>query len=67
MSKEVRSKLKEARLKRGWTQAYLAEITGYSRIYIILLEKGRVPRPSLKACKKISYALGIQPEDVAGM
>ena len=33
--------LRELRTKRGWNQAYLAEITGFGKIYISQLENGR--------------------------
>lgn len=61
---EHKSKVKEAREKRGWTQKYLAQITGLSTIYIQLIEKEAIPNPGIRNCKEIAYALGIELEDV---
>ena len=58
------SKVKEAREARGWTQEYLAQITGVTRVYINRIETGLIPNPGLKNCKEIAYALGIDLEDV---
>jgi len=61
---ERKSKIKEAREKLGWTQDYLAQITGYTREYINMLENDRNRNPSIKAAKAISYALGISIDEV---
>ena len=34
-------RIRELRTKRGWKQAYLAEISGLGKIYISQLENGR--------------------------
>jgi len=62
--KELNFKLKEARIKRGWTQGYLAKITGLSRIYIIKLEAGQIPNPGIKNIKELVYALGLKIEEL---
>jgi len=62
--KKARSKIKEAREKRGWTQEYLADITGVSRVYINKLETGQISNPGLQNCKEIAYALGIKLEEI---
>jgi DNA-binding XRE family transcriptional regulator len=62
--KNNRSKVKEAREKRGWTQEYLSQITGLSRVYIHKLEKGDIPNPGIRNCKEIAYALGIKLEEI---
>ncbi len=62
--KESISKVKAAREERGWTQEYLAQITGVTRVYINRIETGLIPNPGLKNCKEIAYALGIDLEDV---
>lgn len=61
---ERNSKVKEARVKKGWTQDYLGGITGYSREYINKLERGKIKNPSVAAAKSISYALGISVFEV---
>jgi len=63
-NKKHKSKVREARKKRGWSQGYLAQITGLSEIYINKLEKGKVPNPGIKNCRQIAYALGIKLEDI---
>jgi len=62
--KETKSKIKEAREKRGWTQEYLAQIAGVSRVYINKLETGQIPNPGIKNCKEIAYALGLKLEEI---
>jgi len=62
--KELSFKLKEARINRGWTQGYLAKITGLSRIYIIKLEAGQIPNPGIKNIKQLVYALGLKIEEL---
>lgn len=62
--KENKSKIREAREKRGWTQEYLANITGLSRLYIHKLEVGQIPNPGIKNCKEIAYALGLKLEEI---
>ena len=59
-----KSKIAELRKKRGWTQKYLAEITGYSEIYIKRIELAQVPNPSIKAFYKIAYALSTSVDDL---
>jgi len=61
---DYKSKVREQRKKRGWTQEYLAQITGTSKVYINKLEKGDIPNPGLRICKEICYALGIKLEDI---
>ena len=62
--KESNSKVKEARETRGWTQEYLANITGVSRVYINKLEKGEIRNPGIQNCKEIAYALGLKVEEL---
>ncbi len=69
MLREVRVKIKmdpdgslieNLRKQMGWTQQDLAEITGYSKLYILQLEKKRISNPSIKAFSKIAKALGVE-------
>jgi len=62
--KELSFKIREARIKRGWTQEYLAKITGLSRIYIIKIEAGQIPNPGIENAKKLCYALGLKIEEL---
>jgi len=59
-----KSKIASLREKRGWTQQYLADITGYSRVYINKLEQRKIPNPSVAAYKKLSYALGVPIDEL---
>lgn len=61
---EKKSKITRLREKRGWTQQFLAEITGYSRVYINKLEQKKIKNPSVAAYKKLSYALGVTIEEL---
>ena len=62
--KKHNSKVRQAREKRGWTQEYLSQITGLSRIYIQKLEKGEIPNPGIRNCREIAYALGLKLEEI---
>ena len=62
--KKHNSKIREARKKRGWTQGYLAQITGVSEVYINQLERGLIKNPGIKNCREIAYALGLRLEDI---
>lgn len=62
--KEKKSKIQEARKKRGWTQEYLAQITGLSTIHIKKLENGEIKNPGIETAKKLAYALGLDLEQI---
>ncbi len=49
----------QMRRQMGWTQEYLAKITGYSKLYILKLEKRRIANPSIKVFGKLSQAFGL--------
>lgn len=61
---EKKSKIATLRERRGWTQQFLAEITGYSRVYINKLEQKKIKNPSVAAYKKLAYALGVPIEEL---
>ena len=62
-NKNSRSKIKEAREKRGWTQEYLASIVGCSRGHLNRIENN-AENLSLKLAKELSYALGLKVEEL---
>jgi len=61
--KESNSKIKEAREKRGWTQEYLANITGLSRGHLNRIENNK-HELTLKVAKNLAYALGLKIEEL---
>jgi len=59
--------VRKLRLKRGWTQSQLAEITGLTTRTIQRIERGH--RPSLESCKSLASVFEVdlsllQPEDI---
>jgi len=62
-NKEFKSKIKEAREKRGWTQEYLADIIGCSRGHLNLIENNE-QNLTLKLAKKLAYALSLKVEEL---
>jgi len=54
---DLGGQIKELRLKRGWTQAELAEATTLSLVYIRKLEQGKRTSPSLPALERIAQVL----------
>lgn len=52
------SRIAQARLAKGWTQAQLAEAVGVAKQHISRWEKG-INKPSVAALVKIAGALGV--------
>lgn len=52
-------RVREARLRRGWTQAELARRAGVRRATINSLESGRRQRVNLGVLEKVAKALGV--------
>jgi len=50
--------IQRRRLEKGWSQEYLAEITGLHRTYISQLERG-LKSPSIRVLSHITGALGV--------
>ena len=46
------------RIQKGWSQEYLAEVTGLHRTYISQLERG-LKSPSVRVLSHITTALGL--------
>ncbi len=53
----MKNRIRELRLKRGWSQAELAERLGVSRQTVIAIEKGRYD-PSLPLAFRIAKVFG---------
>ena len=62
--KEVRSKIKQAREKRGWTQEYLAGIIGCTREHLNKIENNSKNNLSLKLAKNLALALSLKVEEL---
>lgn len=58
--KGLGQRIKERRIKLGWTQERLAQESGFSRVYIIKIENGRAENPGIKTLSKIGNCLGIK-------
>lgn len=58
------SLISRLRKQNGWTQEYLAKVTGYSKLYILQLEAKRIPNPSIKAFAAIAYALSVPMDEL---
>ena len=52
------NRMKQLREEKGWTQAYLSEISGVSRVTINGLESGRIVETKTSTLTKIADALG---------
>jgi transcriptional regulator with XRE-family HTH domain len=52
-------RVREARLRRGWTQGELARRAGVRRATINSLESGRRQRVNLGVLEKVAKALGV--------
>jgi transcriptional regulator with XRE-family HTH domain len=56
-------RLRELRSKRGWTQAYLAEVSGLGRSHISELENGR-REAELRALEMLSLSFGLSVSEL---
>lgn len=59
----MKTRIRQFREKRGWTQEQLAEMVGVTRQTILFLEKGKY-NPSLRLAYKIAQAFKRSIEDV---
>jgi len=59
----VKTRIREFREQRGWTQEQLAEMVGVTRQTILFLEKSKY-NPSLRLAYKIAHAFKRSIEDV---
>jgi transcriptional regulator with XRE-family HTH domain len=50
--------IQRRRIEQGWSQEYLAEVTGLHRTYISQLERG-LKSPSVRVLSHVTKALGI--------
>lgn len=50
--------IQRRRVERGWSQEYLAEVTGLHRTYVSQLERG-LKSPSVRVLSHITNALGL--------
>ncbi|WP_396136558.1 helix-turn-helix domain-containing protein [Chamaesiphon sp. VAR_48_metabat_403] len=50
--------IQRCRIEKGWSQEYLAEVTGLHRTYISQLERG-LKSPSVRVLSHITTALGL--------
>ncbi len=50
--------IQRRRVEQGWSQEYLAEVTGLHRTYVSQLERG-LKSPSVRVLSHITNALGI--------
>lgn len=54
--------IQRRRTEKGWSQEYLAEVTGLHRTYISQLERG-LKSPSVRVMNHITNALGLTMSD----
>lgn len=58
------NRMRQLREAKGWTQAYLSEISGVSRPTIVSLESGKALSAKTETLAKIADALGESISDV---
>jgi len=56
-------RVQQVRLEKGLTQEGLADLAGFDRTYISLIERGK-RNPSLTALCRLAKALGVMPADL---
>lgn len=61
--KELGERIRERRVRLGWTQRALAERAGLDRTYIVAVERGK-QNPTLAVVVKIAEALGVAVENL---
>jgi transcriptional regulator with XRE-family HTH domain len=60
MKKNIGQIIRQRREELGWSQAHLAQVTGYSRLYVLKIENNQIKNPGIAAVKKIFGALGLK-------
>ena len=63
MNADVRNRVKELRVERGWSQQHLAELAGVSRQSINSIERNRYI-PSLPLALKFAQVFGCSTDDI---
>lgn len=63
MRRLVGRRVKELRVRRGWTQEQLADVSGFSQQYISGLEQGR-RNPTIVTLHELAVALGVRPVEL---
>jgi transcriptional regulator with XRE-family HTH domain len=61
------TKVKEERMRLGWSQGQLAEAVGISRNYLSQIERGEASNLSWNVMNKLAQELGIFLGEVAGI
>lgn len=61
---DIGSKIREARIAKGMTQAELGDILGVQKSAIAKYENGRIVNIKRSTLKKISDVLGIRPSEL---
>lgn len=64
---DVGKKIKDARLKKGWTQTQLGDNVGVTKSAVMKWEKGIVENIKRSMILKLSDTLDISPLDVLGI
>ncbi len=64
MSNEFGKYIYELRIRAGYSQIRLAELTGVTPYYISYLESGRKKNPSIKIMAKMFSALNMSKEEI---
>ena len=59
-SKQLGANIRRLRLKRGWSQEHLAEVSGLHRTYVSGVERG-VRNPTLSIIVQFADALKLPP------
>jgi len=57
---DIGKRIRKRRIELGWSQVYLAKVSGLTRVYICYLENGRIKNPSMNTVKKLSHCLGLK-------
>ena len=64
--RKLRTVLKEARTKKGWSQRELAERAETTGAYIAMLETGKKQNPSLAVLKRLAKVLDVPITELLG-
>ncbi len=62
----VGERLRELRLRKGYSISELAELAGVSKSYLSYIERDVQKNPSLQFLTKIALTLGVEVEDLLG-
>lgn len=63
---EIGRRVRALRMKHGWTQVELADLTGLQQPTVSAIERGSTREPALETLRRLSDVFGVTIEELTG-